>query len=193
MEEMCRKHDFSNSRKIFALDTFTGFVSRTDGLDVDIATGKEVCKINTNNIDFSSESINNMQSVPFERLCVVKGDVMTTIPKLETKTIALLRLDTDTYETTKFELEQLYDRVVIGGVVIIDDYGFTVGCKKAVDEFTWKRGIFPQRINRYCRTWVKTAQKTSPRKTPNTPLARLVGGFPAVRRYIRRLSMHWRA
>ena len=49
--------------------------------------------------------------------------------------IAILRLDTDWYESTAFELANFYDRVVPGGAVIIDDYGHWMGCKRAVDEF----------------------------------------------------------
>ena len=51
------------------------------------------------------------------------------------KSIALLRLDTDWYASTKKELEVLYPRVVPGGIVIVDDYGHWRGSKKAVDEF----------------------------------------------------------
>ena len=53
-------------------------------------------------------------------------------------TIAILRLDTDWYESTKFELDHFYDKVVNGGFIIIDDYGHWKGCKKAVDEFLEK-------------------------------------------------------
>ncbi len=84
--------------------------------------------------------------------------MLDTIPHLETKEIALLRLDTDTYDTTKFELEQLYDRVAVGGVIIVDNYGYTVGCKKAVDDFIVGRSIMLQRINSNVRSWVKTAR-----------------------------------
>ncbi len=55
--------------------------------------------------------------------------------------IAILRLDADWYESTKCALENLFDAVVPGGYVIIDDYGHWEGCKKAVDEFLSQRGI----------------------------------------------------
>jgi O-methyltransferase len=51
------------------------------------------------------------------------------------KQIALLRLDTDWYESTKVELEILYPRLVKGGVLIVDDYGHWQGCRKAVDDY----------------------------------------------------------
>lgn len=140
----------------FALDTFTGFVRRTEGLDIDIETGNAACIPSDAPDDYTEGSCANMKSVGFANLEIVKGDVFETIPALATKEISLLRLDTDTYDTTKFELENLYDRVVPGGVVIIDDYGYTFGCKKAVDDFIEPRSVLLQRINRNVRAWVKT-------------------------------------
>jgi O-methyltransferase len=153
-EHALLKFDAFPDRRIFALDTFTGFVTRHETLDVDLQTGMAACDP-TDSFDFGERSIANMQSVGFSRLNIVRGDVLKTIPTLKVESIALLRLDTDTYETTKFELEQLYDRVVPGGVVIIDDYGYTLGCKKAVDDFIRDKPILLQRINRNVRSWVK--------------------------------------
>ena len=55
--------------------------------------------------------------------------------------IALLRLDTDWYESTRHELEHLYDRVVPGGVLVIDDYAYWQGARQAVDEFLEHRSL----------------------------------------------------
>jgi O-methyltransferase len=64
------------------------------------------------------------------------GDIMKN--KYYPKSIAVLRLDTDWYDSTKFELDTFYDKVVPGGIIIIDDYGHWKGCKQAVDEFLVK-------------------------------------------------------
>lgn len=55
--------------------------------------------------------------------------------------IAILRLDSDYYASTKISLEYLFDKVVKGGFIIIDDYGAYDGCRKAVDEFFVKKNI----------------------------------------------------
>ena len=66
---------------------------------------------------------------PAERVHFDPGPVEDTIPGAAPGRIALLRLDTDWYESTRHELEHLYDRVASGGVLIIDDYGFWQGAR----------------------------------------------------------------
>jgi O-methyltransferase len=65
----------------------------------------------------------------------VPGRVEETIPAAAPEQIAVLRLDTDWYESTRHELEHLFPRLVPGGVLIIDDYGHWQGARRAVDEF----------------------------------------------------------
>jgi O-methyltransferase len=70
-----------------------------------------------------------------ERIHFVKGKVEDTLPDAAPEQIALLRLDTDWYESTLHELVHLYPRLVPGGVLIIDDYGHWQGARQAVDEY----------------------------------------------------------
>jgi hypothetical protein len=72
---------------------------------------------------------------PAGRVHFVEGDVMTTIPAHAPQQIALLRLDTDWYASTSHELKHLYPRIVSGGVLIVDDYGYWRGARKATDEY----------------------------------------------------------
>jgi O-methyltransferase len=72
---------------------------------------------------------------PIELIHFVKGMVEDTISKISPQTIALLRLDTDYYKSTRHELMQLYPRLSPGGILIIDDYGAFEGARKAVDEY----------------------------------------------------------
>lgn len=73
-------------------------------------------------------------------ICVV-GRVQQTIPFHDVNNLCLLRLDTDWYESTKHELVNLYPKLVKGGVLLIDDYGYWVGCKQAVEEYISETGI----------------------------------------------------
>jgi O-methyltransferase len=80
---------------------------------------------------------------PMHRFRFVQGDVVATIPAEAPPEIALLRLDTDWYVSTRHELEQLYPRLVRGGVLIVDDYGYWRGARKATDEYFRAIGARP--------------------------------------------------
>jgi O-methyltransferase len=72
---------------------------------------------------------------PEERVHIVKGAVEDTIPAHAPADLALLRLDTDWYASTRHELLHLYPRIADGGVLLIDDYGHWEGARRAVDEY----------------------------------------------------------
>ena len=72
---------------------------------------------------------------------MVKGKVEDTLPGHAPDHIAVLRLDTDWYASTKHEMEHLYPRLARGGVLIIDDYGHWAGSRQAVDEYLAEHGI----------------------------------------------------
>jgi hypothetical protein len=86
---------------------------------------------------------------PTERIHYVQGPVEETVPGKAPEQIALLRLDTDWYESTKHELDHLYPRLVSGGVLILDDYGYWKGARKATDEWLERTGerLLLTRIN----------------------------------------------
>jgi O-methyltransferase len=77
---------------------------------------------------------------PRELVHFVEGKVEDTIPDRAPEEIAILRLDTDWYESTRHELTHLYQRLAPGGVLIIDDYGTWKGSKDATDEFVAETG-----------------------------------------------------
>ena len=77
----------------------------------------------------------------------IRGDVLETLPAVEPKQIALLRLDTDWYASTRHELTQLYPRISKSGVLIIDDYGHWNGCRQAVDEYFADQPVLMSRID----------------------------------------------
>ena len=72
---------------------------------------------------------------PESRVHLVAGPVEETIPGEAPSSIALMRLDTDWYESTKHELHHLYPRLQAAGVLLIDDYGHWEGARRAVDEY----------------------------------------------------------
>ena len=85
---------------------------------------------------------------PQHRLHFVRGPVEETIPATLPGEIALLRLDTDWYESTAHELNHLYPQLTQGGVLIIDDYGHWEGARKAVDEYFERADVRPVLLHR---------------------------------------------
>jgi hypothetical protein len=134
----------NSTRPLFLFDTFTGMTQPTDK---DVRTdGSKAIDIwlesrSGEGRNWAFASLEEVETnlartgLPQELLTFVQGDVLYTVPEQAPKQIALLRLDTDWYESTKHELEQLYPRLTPGGVLIIDDYGHWKGSKDAVDEY----------------------------------------------------------
>jgi hypothetical protein len=93
---------------------------------------------------------------PPQKIRYVVGKVEETLPAAAPDRIALLRLDTDWYESTRCELVHLFPRLSTGGVLIVDDYGEWKGCRLAADEYFSKNAtrIFLVRAE-YARVAVK--------------------------------------
>lgn len=80
-------------------------------------------------------------NISSDQVHFVKGKVEETIPQTIPNKISLLRLDTDWYESTYHELKYLFPKLVVGGVLIIDDYGHWEGARKAVDQYFTENNI----------------------------------------------------
>lgn len=95
--------------------------------------------------------------VKSNNIYLIKGKVENTLKNKKNlpKKISILRLDTDFYESTKIELEILFPRLVKGGVLIVDDYGFWKGAKKAVDEYFSDYRQFMHYVDHSCRLLIK--------------------------------------
>lgn len=157
--EELKKHN--QERDIWLFDTFTGLTrpGEHDFTHSDATLYYQDNKgvINEWNNNYISDNLNSwcyapldfvqqrLQSTgyPVDRLHFVQGDVMNTLSDktLLPEKISILRLDTDWYESSRYELEQLYDRVVEGGIIIFDDYYHWNGQRKATDEFFVSIGI----------------------------------------------------
>jgi asparagine synthase (glutamine-hydrolysing) len=49
--------------------------------------------------------------------------------------VAMAHIDCDWYDSVKFCLDAIVPHLVVGGILVIDDYHYYEGCKKAVDEY----------------------------------------------------------
>jgi O-methyltransferase len=135
----------AGDRELYLCDTFTGMTEPTD-LDVDVE-GRLAAELLRGDGDRSATGVwavsaldevqRNMRSTGYHagRLHYVVGPVEDTLPGQAPEQIALLRLDTDWYESTRHELEHLIPRLAPHGVLIVDDYGDWQGARRAVDEW----------------------------------------------------------
>jgi O-methyltransferase len=149
-------------REFYLYDTFEGMTQPSDE-DIDISGHAAKAYIEQFGDDgkWCYEGIDAVKQT-FEQngfgtgVHYIKGDVLETLRRVKPEAISILRLDTDWYESTKFCLEALYDRIVPGGVLIIDDYGHWNGARKAVDEFFNTRPpIYLHRVNYAVRLGIK--------------------------------------
>jgi hypothetical protein len=143
-------------RDIYLYDLF-GERPKYSEWDVEIQSGKSVRdfydlvdqgdKEATKNWEFynAKEVLGNLRSTGYNmnRIHFIEGDVCDTLNAFSHKKVALMRLDTDFYDSTKHELHTLYPKLVDRGVVIIDDYGHWHGARKATEEFLISLPIKP--------------------------------------------------
>jgi hypothetical protein len=78
-----------------------------------------------------------------EQVVFLKGWFKDTLPTAPIERLAILRLDGDMYESTIVPLNCLYEKLSIGGYVIVDDYHVVDGCRQAITDFFRERGISP--------------------------------------------------
>lgn len=134
------------SRTLWLYDTYTGMTPPTDE-DREAATGLsartmlETTAVGDGNNVWCVADENDVRAnmattgYPVDKLEFIVGDVAQTLLESAPESIAILRLDTDWYASTRAELDYLYSRLVPGGVCILDDYGHWQGARKAVDDF----------------------------------------------------------
>jgi len=132
-------------RDLYLFDTFEGMSIPTT-LDISPVEGDaskkfEETKIDADSSKWCNESLDEVKKAVYstgydvQKIHFIKGKVENTLPKNAPKNISILRLDTDWYESTRHELIHLFPLLSKGGVIIIDDYYYWKGQKKAVDEY----------------------------------------------------------
>jgi hypothetical protein len=151
-------------KNIYGFDTFEGMVEPSF-YDVNY-NNKPAKKMfdehKKNEIGFAMCSLDDVKrnikkNTKTDNIFLIKGKVEDTLKNKRKlpKKISILRLDTDFYESTKIELEILFPRLVKGGVLIVDDYGFWKGAKKAVDEYFCDYRQFMHYVDHSCRLLIK--------------------------------------
>lgn len=153
MASVLALHDLGVSDRTFYLyDTFNGMSAPTER---DFSLRDEEHAIDTfeqtrtgpDSADWCRAGLEdvrrNLATLPYDprRFVLVEGKVEETIPATLPDRIAILRLDTDWYESTRHEMEHLMPRLVPRGVLIVDDYFRWAGNREAVDAYLEREGI----------------------------------------------------
>ena len=153
-------------RKVYGFDTFSG-MPEPDNVDIDLFgnSAKETMQNEVKDETISNihafatiEQVrNNLNNLNIRDVNLIQGNVEDTLAKHQNipDQIAILRLDTDWYSSTKVELETLYPLLQSGGVLIIDDYGHYEGAKKAVDEYFNSNSLWMHYVDYTCRLIIK--------------------------------------
>ena len=154
------------SRKIYGYDTFEGmsiptrFDFKKDSVSQtyinNLYNQRTNSKIGWSKCTMDEVKKNILTESSLENIKLIKGKVEDTLLNNDNlpKKISILRLDTDLYESTKMELEILFPRLEKNGILIIDDYGYKYGARKAVDEY-FKEKPFLIYIDHHCRLLIK--------------------------------------
>ena len=140
------------SRELYLFDTYEGMSDPTESdIDYSGTHAEEVMRIDPGyRCNAPLEIVREVlygTGYPKEKIHFVRGKVEDTVPGLAPEQIALLRLDTDWYESTRHELVHLFPRLARAGVIIIDDYGHWRGSRQACDEYFGENRI-PILLNR---------------------------------------------
>lgn len=136
------------TRDLYLFDTFEGMPPpteedrRQDGKSAAVMLEQSERTAGVWAVATLADVQDGMAQVPYpaERVHYVQGMVEDTVPGQAPEQIAILRLDTDWYASTKHELETLYPRLSPGGVLLLDDYGWWLGARQAVDEWLAETG-----------------------------------------------------
>lgn len=132
------KYVFEHSlvKKVYVYDTFEGMPK--PGIE-DSETAMEEFYYYQNWCKASIEHVRGVLynvSPRYENFCeLIVGMVEETLEQKKPEKIALIRLDTDWYSSTKKELEILYPILSIDGFLLVDDYSDWPGCAKAIDDY----------------------------------------------------------
>ncbi len=139
----------STCRQLYLFDTFQGMPPPAD-IDCDWRgrSARELLRERTAEAEHiwaccglqEARAAMSLTRYPWEKIIFITGRVEETLPREAPPRIALLRLDTDWYESTYHELQALYPRLVDGGILLVDDYGHWQGARQAVDDYFARRG-----------------------------------------------------
>jgi O-methyltransferase len=119
-----------DDRTVWVADSFEGFAGEESDPEAAALSAFDILAAPVDDVRESFARVGCDSGVE-----IVPGFFADTLPALTGRRWAIVRLDADSYEATRFALDCLYPGLAVGGYLVIDDYGSFDGCRRAVDEF----------------------------------------------------------
>jgi hypothetical protein len=141
----------SSSRKVIGFDAFGEFPR-----DLSMESDKEFVESFEGSgglgID-DQDLVKLLERKKIDNFELIKGDICKTsaeyLEKRPELKLSMIHIDVDVYEPTKVILETFWDRLVKGGILVLDDYGTVEGETRAVDEFFEDKKVYIQKMKYY--------------------------------------------
>lgn len=123
------RRDLGLSGQHFALDTFEGHPGE------DVRATLDHKQYPGSFSDTSHDDVAELLA-PFQFVSIRKGRIQDTAASMDGHRFHFVHLDVDIFEPTIFSLRWFGQRLEIGGVIVVDDYGVTTcpGVVRAVEE-----------------------------------------------------------
>jgi O-methyltransferase len=134
-----------NDRNVWVADSFEGLPPASLKEDEGINLTDEVYPVLSVSLDNVKELFSRYDLLD-EQVKFLKGWFKDTLMVAPIKELSILRLDGDLYESTMDALNALYDKVSIGGFIIVDDYNALKVCKMAIQRFRQDKKIHDELI-----------------------------------------------
>ena len=140
------------ARRIVGFDAFGKFPKNNLTLKSDIKFIKTFEEEGGDGLNIN-ETKKILEAKRFNNINLIEGNINETLPKYLADNphtrLSILHLDMDVKEPTTFALEMLYEKVVSGGLIILDDYNQVAGATDAIDEFIKEKGLKLQKLPYY--------------------------------------------
>lgn len=140
------------ARRIVGFDAFGKFPTNNLSLKSDIKFISTFEEEGGDGLNIN-ETKKILEAKRFNNINLIEGNINETLPKYLADNphtrLSILHLDMDVKEPTTFALEMLYEKVVSGGLIILDDYNQVAGATDAIDEFIKEKRLKLQKLPYY--------------------------------------------
>jgi O-methyltransferase len=135
----CVNSKSPRNRLLWMFDSFEGLPppGPKDGKAENTHFFKGMCKGSVSSVRRVFERL----SLSMDNVRVVQGWFEATLKEAGVDRIAILHVDADWHDSVKYVLENFYDKVVPGGFVVLDDYGYWEGCNRALEDYISRKEI----------------------------------------------------